>query len=118
MNVAMEEGGHVRLGRIGSAMNLSCGSEPIQRSETTQEENGEMFAEIKSKEYFPADLLLLSSSNDEGLCYIETSNLDGEANLKRRSALEQTWKYSPDEAQNFRGVTCCSNTRDLCEVPI
>ncbi|XP_057819664.1 phospholipid-transporting ATPase 3 isoform X2 [Cryptomeria japonica] len=69
---------------------------------------------IKSKEYFPADMLLLSSSNDEGLCYIETSNLDGESNLKTRRALENTWKYAtPYEARNFRGEIHCEHPNDL-----
>lgn len=34
-------------------------------------------------ETFPADLLHLTSSN-EGDCYIKTSSLDGEKNLKKR----------------------------------
>ncbi|KAI8987868.1 hypothetical protein BDF20DRAFT_813789 [Mycotypha africana] len=45
---------------------------------------------VESGENFPADLILVSSSEPEGLCYIETSNLDGEVNLKIKQALPQT----------------------------
>ena len=45
---------------------------------------------VYKDEYFPADLLLLSSSYDDGVCYVETMNLDGETNLKLKHALEVT----------------------------
>jgi len=41
---------------------------------------------VTENKFFPADLLLIHSSGIEGISYVETKNLDGETNLKHKSA--------------------------------
>lgn len=45
---------------------------------------------VESEQPFPADLVMLATSEPEGLCYIETANLDGETNLKVKQAIPET----------------------------
>ncbi|KAJ3210559.1 hypothetical protein HK099_008217 [Clydaea vesicula] len=45
---------------------------------------------VEDKEIIPADLILLKTDHEDGTCYIETANLDGETNLKQRSTLPAT----------------------------
>jgi len=39
---------------------------------------------VRNHDMIPADLIVLGSSGEKGVCYIETSSIDGETNLKLR----------------------------------
>ncbi|EMC94436.1 hypothetical protein BAUCODRAFT_74066 [Baudoinia panamericana UAMH 10762] len=45
------------------------------------------FVRLYNGEEVPADIVVLSTSDSDGQCYVETKNLDGETNLKVRNAL-------------------------------
>lgn len=45
------------------------------------------FIRVFEHEELPADIVVLSTSDSDGICYVETKNLDGETNLKPRHAL-------------------------------
>ena len=45
---------------------------------------------VVNHEPFPVDLICLASSGIEGNCFIQTSSLDGEKNLKPRTSLKET----------------------------
>jgi phospholipid-translocating ATPase len=48
------------------------------------------FVFLRNNDAVPADMVVLSSSEPDGLCYVETQNLDGETNLKIKHSLQAT----------------------------
>lgn len=44
---------------------------------------------LRNNDSVPADIVLLNTSEPDGVCYVETKNLDGETNLKIRSGFKE-----------------------------
>ncbi|KAL4653452.1 hypothetical protein ACB092_01G304400 [Castanea dentata] len=64
-------------------------------------------------EHFPADLVLLSSCHEDGVCHVETMNLDGETNLKLKHALEVTSHLHDENSfKQFRAVIKCEDPNE------
>lgn len=66
---------------------------------------------VEKDEFFPADLLLLSSSYEESICYVETMNLDGETNLKVKQGLDATSSLLQEDSsfKDFKAVVRCED---------
>jgi len=63
---------------------------------------------VKNKQFIPADLVILASSESQGMCYIETASLDGETNLKIRQSIEETTFLETQESlSTFKGHIDC-----------
>ncbi|WFD32333.1 P-type phospholipid transporter [Malassezia sp. CBS 17886] len=63
---------------------------------------------LKNNEAIPADIVVCATSEEDGSCYVETKNLDGEINLKTR--------YAVPELMSMCSATDCLHVRFDVEV--
>lgn len=70
---------------------------------------------MENDQFVAADILLLSSSEPNGLCFIETAELDGETNLKIKQCLVETAAMSQGEdlLWEFNGEIICEPPNNL-----
>ncbi|XP_067851314.1 phospholipid-transporting ATPase IF isoform X2 [Heptranchias perlo] len=63
---------------------------------------------IGKDQTFPADLLLLSTDRENGICYVTTASLDGETNLKTHQAVPEIAKLQTvRQLDTLRAVINC-----------
>ena len=71
---------------------------------------------VDENDEFPCDLILLDSSNSDGICYIETGSLDGEKNLKNKISnndLKGIFYQNGVLTQNFLNI----EGKTQCDLP-
>ncbi|KAI8128150.1 Phospholipid-transporting ATPase IC [Lucilia cuprina] len=70
---------------------------------------------MENNQFVAADILLLSTSEPNGLCFIETAELDGETNLKCKQCLTETIELGQqdDLLWNFNGEIICEKPNNL-----
>ncbi|KAG6909762.1 hypothetical protein DXG01_015478 [Tephrocybe rancida] len=52
---------------------------------------------LRDNDQVPADIVVLATSDADGMCYLETKNLDGETNLKPRKSVKGTSAIQSEE---------------------
>ncbi|KAK8803468.1 hypothetical protein WA158_001162 [Blastocystis sp. Blastoise] len=66
---------------------------------------------LSDNDSLPCDMLLLSCADQDGICYVDTAGLDGETNLKEKSAPKLTRMFQQtdelDSLSNLKGVFLC-----------
>lgn len=67
---------------------------------------------VYEKEHLPADMVFVTSANDDGLAYIETKQLDGESNLKVKVVPQAVSAAFPSES-----AVLLTKGRIECEAP-
>ncbi|KAJ3129571.1 hypothetical protein HK098_001047 [Nowakowskiella sp. JEL0407] len=68
------------------------------------------FVLLRNNDKIPADIVIVSTSEKDGLCYVETKNLDGETNLKiRRGIPELQWIRTPEQCTCSGFFLDCEN---------
>uniref|UniRef100_A0A8C2WPQ1 Phospholipid-transporting ATPase n=1 Tax=Cyclopterus lumpus TaxID=8103 RepID=A0A8C2WPQ1_CYCLU len=66
------------------------------------------FIRLRCNEILPADVLLLSSSDPDRLCHLETATLDGETNLKQRQVVRSFFDLDCEfDPLKFNGIIEC-----------
>ncbi|KAI8321958.1 phospholipid-translocating P-type ATPase, partial [Martensiomyces pterosporus] len=95
--------GHISRG--SAAMNMDgSGSDYWLATEWRHLHVGDIIL-LREGEPVPVDLLILSTSEEDGTCFIETKNLDGETNLKNKQCpLNTTHVASPQQLANFQCI--------------
>ncbi|XP_065342127.1 phospholipid-transporting ATPase ID isoform X3 [Cloeon dipterum] len=105
---------HVSDSQVNNRKSLTLRNGKLVEDKWAQVQVGDVIR-MENDQFVAADMLLLSTSEPNGLCYIETAELDGETNLKCRQCLLETAEMGQDDARigAFNGEILCETPNNL-----
>ncbi|XP_071969847.1 phospholipid-transporting ATPase IK-like [Engystomops pustulosus] len=70
---------------------------------------------LRKDDFVPADILLLYTTETNGVCYVETAGIDGETNLKFRLSVMATYcaLQTSEALSEFNGIVTCETPNSL-----
>jgi P-type E1-E2 ATPase len=86
----------------------------IQKKESKKIHVGDVMKIFKGEE-FPADMCLLKSSNKNGICFVDTVNLDGESNLKDKRCNSILQEMSDTMVCEVSGILNCDHPNEVLD---
>ncbi|GAA5851367.1 hypothetical protein JCM9279_001119 [Rhodotorula babjevae] len=90
-NAEQQPGGHIHvpIPHLHGLGGHGKHDRPTWVKETWEDLRVGDFVRLHGDESVPADIIVCATSEEENVCYVETKNLDGETNLKSRSAVPE-----------------------------
>jgi magnesium-transporting ATPase (P-type) len=72
-----------------------------------------MLVKVEKDGKLPVDMLLLTSTNDDGVVFVDTANLDGETNLKDK--MEPIANWTEEKALAMKGKLFCDKPNHVLD---
>jgi len=70
---------------------------------------------VKNLDQIPCDLLIIKSSMESGLAFVDTKNLDGETNLKEKLIPPSFKTLKLEELDKINGVMQCDSPNEYLD---
>lgn len=74
--------------------------------------SGDIVKIFKEEEIF-SDCLIIKSANENGYCFVDTKNLDGETNLKEKCAVEEFKSLNEKDFTSVEGSIDCDKPNEI-----
>jgi magnesium-transporting ATPase (P-type) len=77
-------------------------------------EAGQLIKVVKDEE-FPCDIVLLKADKPSGIVFVDTMNLDGETNLKEKTAPKEFNSMEMPKLESMSGVMTCDSPNEYLD---